>query len=121
MPHDGQLLDDLVTAGDGLATVIDVLGCGCDIVHVVVGVHPAGNGQTEQFQGRIAVLAGDGITVGQQGTYLNAADTGLEIKLDTEGLGDELLFGQMGQDLLCIEEDGVWSACSSLDWVSTWT
>ena len=100
MPHDGQLLDDLVTTGDGLAAVKDVLGSGSDVVHVVVGVHPAGNGQTEQLKSGIAVLTGDRVTVSEQRAYLHTTDTGLKVKLDTEGLGNELLLGKMSQYLL---------------------
>ena len=68
---------------------------------------PAGDGQTEQLQSGITVLAGNRVAVSEQRADLHATDTGLEVELDTEGLGDELLLGKMSQDLLGIEEDSV--------------
>ena len=105
--HDGCLPGDFHATGDAFATVVDVLQrCG-DHVHVVVGVDAARDAEAHEVVAAEAVLAGDGVAVGQQVADLAGADACLQVELDGERLGGELLLGYVGEHLVGVDEDGV--------------
>ncbi len=93
--------------GDLLAALVDVAACGGDHADVVVRVDAARDGQAQQLQFRVAVLVRLGVAVGEDRADLHTADARFEVELDAQRLGDELLLGQVGQDLLRIDEDRV--------------
>ena len=74
---------------------------------MVVGVRAAGDGQAQQLELRVTVLARLRVAVGQDGADLHAADAGLEVQLHAERLGDELLLRHMREDTFGVDEDSV--------------
>ena len=107
MAHEGSLPLDGDTAGDLVATVVDVLQGGGDDVHVVVGVDTAGDAEAQEVEAAETVLTCHGVAVGKDIAYLTASDTSLEVELAGEGLGGELLLGDVAQHLVGIDEQGV--------------
>ena len=55
--HEGCLLGDCQTTGDGLTAVIDILERSSDDLHMVVGINAARDTEAYQIQAREAVLA----------------------------------------------------------------
>ncbi len=105
--HQFGLPGDLHTAGDFVAAVIHVLESGRDHIHVVVGVGAAADAETQEVVTGEAVLAGDGITVGEKVTDLAATYAGFEIELHGETLCGELLLGDAVEHLVGVDEEGV--------------
>lgn len=107
MAHDGSFPCDFHTAGDAFSAVVYVLQSCCNHIHVVVGVYATGYAEAYEVVAAEAVLAGDGVAVGEDVTDFAGADTGFAIKLYGEGLCREFLFRHMGENLVGIYEDGV--------------
>ena len=74
---------------------------------MVVGIDAARDAETYEIVATEAVLAGHGVTVGEDVTDLAGAYAGFEVKLAGERLGRELLFGNLGEHLVGIHEDGM--------------
>ena len=107
MSHEFGFPCDFQTAFDGVTTVVDVLQCCCDDVHVVVGVHTAWDAEAHEVVAAEAVLACDRVTVGENVTYFASADTCLEVELACKGLCRELFLRDLSEDLVGVDEDGV--------------
>ena len=103
MAQDGRFEGDAIALRDLVAALVDVAAGGGDHPDMVVGVDPAGDSQSQQLQPRVAVLVRIGVAVGQNRADLHAADARFEVELAAQRLGDELLFGQGGQDLLGVD------------------
>lgn len=107
MAEDWSLPLDGKTALDGLPPVKDILKGDCDNVHVVVCVDPTWDSQPEKVEAIEPVLVGDWVSVSKKVTNFNTADAGLQIQLDCQSLGRELLLRDVSQNLRCVNEDGV--------------
>ena len=77
------------------------------VVHMVVRVGPSRQGEPHELEMGKAVLPRIGVAVGQDGADLDAAQAALDKGLDAEGLGDEFLAGEEGQEAAGVDEDGV--------------
>ena len=98
---------DFEAALDAVATVIHVLQRGGNHVHVVVGINTARDAEAHEVVAAEAVLARDRVAVGEHVANLAGADAGFEIEFAGQCLGGELLFRDLGQHLVGIDEDGV--------------
>ena len=105
--HQGSFPLDGNTAGDFVATVIHVLQGGGNHVHVVVGIDAACDAQAQQVEAAKAVLAGHGVTVGQDVADFTTADTSLQIELACQGLSGELFLGNVAQHLVGVDKQSV--------------
>lgn len=75
-------------------------------VDVALCVDAAGDGEPRQLQRGEAVVAGVGVTAGQDGAALDAADTRVEVDRGGEGLGGELVARHVWQAARSSKPDG---------------
>ena len=107
MAHERSFPCDAYSACYFLAAVVHILQRGCYNGHVVVGIYAARYGEAQQVKPCKAVLACNGVAVGQQVSYLASAYSGLEVKLNGERLCWEFLFWNACEHLRGVNEYGV--------------
>ena len=107
MAHERSFPCDAYSACYFLAAVVHILQRGCYNGHVVVGIYAARYGEAQQVKPGKAVLACNGVAVGQQVSYLASAYSGLEVQLYRKRLGGEFLFGNACEHLRGVNEYGV--------------
>ena len=79
MTHDGCFLNDLQSVLDVVSPFVNIGKGGSNVIHVIVGIHSARNGQAQEFEGRVAVFAGFGVTIGQQGANFYTPDPAFNV------------------------------------------
>ena len=105
--HQLCLPNDLHTACDLVATVVNVLQRSCENIHVVVSVRTTSDAQTKEVKTTKAVLASYRVTVCKDVTDLATTYTSLEVKLDSKSLCWELLLRDVRQYLVSVYEQCV--------------
>ena len=105
--HELGFPSDFETAFDGFATVVHILEGGGDDIHVVVGVDTTGDAEAHEVVATKAVFTGHGVAVGQDVANFASTDTGFKVELAGKGLGGELFLGNLGEDSVGIDKDGV--------------
>ena len=107
MAHQGCFPLDGYTTRNLVAAVVHILQGGGDDIHVIVGIHTAGDAQTQQVESAETVLAGYGVAVGKNVANLTTADASLKVELAGERLCGELFFRHVAQHLVGIDEQGM--------------
>lgn len=99
MAHQLGLLGDTVAPRDFVTALEHIAEGGGNHTHVVVGICATWNGQTAKVKAAETVFARHRVAVGKNIADFAGADSGLFVKLHSERLGGEFLFGDVGEHL----------------------
>ena len=115
MTHQFGLPNNLYTMLDAVTTVVDVLECNSNDIHVIICIYTTCDAQTKKVQSSETVLTGYRITVSKDVTDLAATDTSLDVKFDGKSLCRELLLRYLIQNLVRVNKD-----CMTADRTLIW-